>query len=252
MKRANVLLCTGGALLVVGLLAAASIRSDDAADAEELTPVLVARADLSAGDEGDDLLGAGKVSVVQVPADDAPADALTDRSQIQGRELAQAVPSGATLTADAVAAPPLRSASMEIPEGTQAVAFTVDFTAGGAGYIGTGDRVNVYSIIAPDSPGAPSAPRTQLLLSDVEVLDVSNEVAPRRTAADPDATTTSVVSRATEGQLTLLLALDAADAERAIFADSINALWFSVLPEDQGPSTTPGVTYDDNYLPAGS
>jgi len=126
------------------------------------------------------------------------------------------------------------------------VAVTVGFTAGIAGYAGPGDHVNVYKSVVPNAPGAPASPLTQLILSDVEVLDVSEEVAPRR--ADPIAATdeTAPVTapvRTSGDEITLLLALDAEQAELVVFGATNDELYFTLVPEDQGPSEAPGVDY---------
>ena len=44
------------------------------------------------------------------------------------------------------------------------------------------------------------------------------------------------------------IALDATQAEQAIFASSQNELWFTLLPDGQGPSSTDGVDYGQHYL----
>lgn len=251
-KRANVLLTVGAALLIVGIAVAASVgRAGDDDQDDATVPVLVARADLEVGALGDDLVSAGKVGIDRVPASEVPADALTSTRALSGAVVTRPVAEGSDVTAEAIAPSTLRSGALTIPKGKQAIAITVDATAGGGGYAGAGDHVDLYAVIPPDAPGAPVSPMTKLLLSDVEVLDVSSEVAPRRgtpTAAE-DTTTTS---RATEGRITLLLALSPEDAEQAIFATSFNDLYVTVLREGAEESSTDGVTYEDGYVGSGS
>ena len=136
------------------------------------------------------------------------------------------------------------------------MAVTVGFTEGGAGYAAAGDRVNIYATIPPGTVDAPKAPYTKLLLTDVEVLDVSNELSPQRgsqaaTAVDGTTATTAPTGRASVSQLTLLIAVDAQQAEQAVFASEVNLLWFTVLPQDQGESTSNGVEYAEGYLETG-
>ena len=91
-KRANVLLAVGAALLIVGVAVAASMgRSDDKEQAEDTVSVLVARADLDAGDLGDDLVSAGKVQLDQVPASEAAPQAITSTSALSGAILTRPV-----------------------------------------------------------------------------------------------------------------------------------------------------------------
>lgn len=252
-KRANVLLGIGAALLIVGVAVAASMgRSEDKEQAVDTVGVVVARADLDPGDLGDDLVSAGKVRLEQVPADEVEPGAITATSDLAGAIVTKPVEKGGDLTTEDVAPSTLRSESITIPKGKQAVAITVDTTAGGGGYAGPGDKVDVYTVIQPDAPGAPTAPLTKLLLTRVEVLDVSNEIAPRRSSTTAAAATedTTVAPRSTEGRITLLLALTPAQAEQAIFASSFNDIWVTVLPKDAPASATDGVTYDQGYVGA--
>lgn len=256
-KRANVLLTAGAALLIVGIAVAASVgRSEDKDAAEPTVPVVVARADIKAGSDGADLVTAGKVGIDQVPESEAPADALSTTSALSSAVVTKAVTKGESVTTEDVGPTTLRAGSITIPKGKQAVAITVDTTAGGGGYAGPGDHVDVFAVVPPDAPGAPTSPLTKLLLSNIEVLDVSNEIAPRRqasTAATTEETTpTTVAPRSTEGQITLLLALTPAQAEQAIFAANFNRVWVTVLPKDAPTSKTDGVTYESGYLEAGS
>lgn len=246
------MLMIGGALLLILGVALVWVlgRDDDGGSAAEpQVTVLVARADLEAGQSGDDLAAAGKVALDQVPASEVTEGALRATTDVAGKIVATDVPDGRQLVATDVRADSLRSASITIPKGKQAVALTVGFTEGGAGYAAAGDQVNVYVNIPPETPGAPKAPYTKLLLSDIEVLDISDELAPQRaTEADATAPATASSPRTGGGQLTLLLALDAQQAEQAIFASSQNELWFTVLAEDAEPSTTGGVDYGTSYL----
>lgn len=252
-KRANVLLTAGAALLIVGIAVAASVgRSEDTRDAEPTVSVVVARADIEAGALGDDLVSAGKVGVDQVPQSDAPPDAISSTSALTGAIVTTAVEKGAEVTTEDVGPSTLRAGSITIPKGKQAVAITVDTTSGGGGYAGAGDHVDLYAVIQPDAPGAPVSPMTKLLLSDIEVLDVSNEIAPRRAAtASEETSTTTPAPRSTEGSITLLLALTPQQAEQAIFAANFNRVWVTVLPKGAEASTTDGVTYDQGYVGGG-
>lgn len=249
MKRANVLMVAGALLLILGVALVWVLGRDDADDvAEPQVSVLVARADLSAGQAGDEVVAAGRVGLEKVPASDAVEGALVSPTAMTGNVLATDVEEGDQLVATDVRVAALRSGSITIPDGKQAVAVTVDFTAGAAGYAAAGDQVNVYVNVPPGTQGAPKAPFTKLLLANVEVLDVSNELAPRRSEEVSAAATTPTTARTTTGDLTLLLALDAAQAEQVVFAASQNQLWFTVVPEDQAASTTGGVDYQTNYL----
>lgn len=247
MKRANVLVALGAVLVIVGIGLAWAVGHDGGDDAaEEQVPVVVAVEEIAPGEAGEDVVASGKVEVEQVAASSVSSGALRSTAELEGTIIGAPIEEGGQVVAASLRSSVLRGEAIEIPEGTQAVAVTVGFTAGVAGYAGPGDRVNIYKSVLPDAPGAPAAPITQLILSDVEVLDVSDEVAPRR--ADPIAATdvstpASTPSRTTSEQITLLLALDAAQAEQVVFGTTNDELYFTLLPEDQGPTEAPGVDY---------
>jgi Flp pilus assembly protein CpaB len=258
-KRPNLLVVLGLALFLVGgaivfLVVRDDNSSNSGASAKDLVPVLVATNDLTPGQSGDAVVAAGQVVVRQVPPSQRSVDAVTSTGALSGQTIVDEVHQGAQVLTSSLRQPNLRSASITIPTGKQAVAVTVDFTAGGAGYAAAGDHVNVYTVVAPNAPNVPTGdppttPFTKLLLSNVQILDVSDEVAPRVAAASDTASTTDVSgqARATGTTLTLLLALNAQQAEQIIFATSVNQLYFTVLPKGQGASNTKGVGYGTNY-----
>ena len=130
------------------------------------------------------------------------------------------------------AAAPSAPTSFTIPAGKQAVAVQVPYVAGLAGYAKAGDIVNVYGNIDASGAGAtPAPPATKLILSGVEVLAV--------TGPGPGADS---------GNATYLLALDANQAEQAIFFAKFQSLWLSLVPKGQPTSPqTAGHTYKNAF-----
>jgi hypothetical protein len=117
--------------------------------------------------------------------------------------------------------------SFTIPEGKQAVALQTPFVNGLAGYAKPGDVVNIYGIIekgqvTPDTP----PPLARLALSGVEVLAVTGP-GPGMEA----------------GNTTYLLALDAAQAEQAIFLARFESIWMTLATKGQPAPSTPGRSY---------
>ena len=131
-------------------------------------------------------------------------------------------------------AAPTAPTSFTIPEGKQAVAVQVSFVAGLAGYAKAGDTVNVYGNIQTkdkDVPLQPAPPSSKLILSGVQVLAVTG----------PAPGTES-------GNATYLLALDAAQAEQAIFFARFESLWLTLVPKGQPASpATPGRNYQNAF-----
>ncbi len=251
MKRANLLIALGVVLVVVGVLTAWAVgRSDGDDTAEDVVPVLVAQADLAPGEAGKDVVAAGKVAVEQVPRSEVETGAITSAAEIDDTIIGSDVPEGGQVLAADLRAASLRGEAIALPDGLQAVAVTVPFTNGGAGYVAPGDRVDVYVTVPPGAAGAPTAPYTQILLSGVEVLDTSTEVAPRRAEVVVDDTEAAPAGSSRPGgeQITLLLAVSPTDGERLVFAASVNQLWFGLMGEDQPASRPGGVTYGASYF----
>jgi Flp pilus assembly protein CpaB len=129
-------------------------------------------------------------------------------------------------------AAPSAPTSFTIPEGKQAVAVQMPFVSGLAGYAKAGDHVNVYGNIDEKAVGAtPAPPATKLLLAAVQVLAVTGP------APGADA-----------GNATYLLALDAAQAEQAIFFAKFQSLWLTLVPKGQAPQpATAGRSYKNAF-----
>jgi hypothetical protein len=121
---------------------------------------------------------------------------------------------------------PSAPSSFTIPEGKQAVAVQMPYVAGLAGYAKAGDIVNVYANAEKGPLGDLAYPATRLLFGNVSVLAV--------TAPGPGAGS---------GNATYLLALDAAQAEQAIFFARFESLWLTLVPKGQPAPQTPGRTY---------
>ena len=130
------------------------------------------------------------------------------------------------------AAAPSAPTTFTIPAGKQAVAVQVPYIAGLAGYARAGDTVNVYGNMDEKGAGAnPAPPATKLILSGVEVLAV-----------------TGPAPGADSGNATYLLALDADQAEQAIFFAKFQSLWLTLVPKGQAkPQPTAGHTYKNAF-----
>jgi Flp pilus assembly protein CpaB len=129
------------------------------------------------------------------------------------------------------AAAPVGPISFTIPEGKQAVAVQVPYIAGLAGYAKAGDIVNVYGLVDDKSATSnPPGPAGKLILPGVQVLAV--------TGPGPGADS---------GNTTYLLALDAGQAEQAIFFAKFQSLWLTLVPKGQAPQPTVGHTYKNAF-----
>jgi Flp pilus assembly protein CpaB len=243
-KRSNVLVVLGIAFFALGAAIVFLLVGDDtssvAVGAEGApTQVLVATGDIAAGTTGEDVVANGLVeSRTFAPGQIAPG-AVTSTALLASQTVATDVSKGAQLTSSSLRASQVRGASVVIPEGKQGVAVQLDFVPGVGGYVGAGDRVNMYSVVRngvgdPENPeDAPCNPRVHLFLSNVEVLDVSAEVAPRVAVADQQQ------ERVGGSPITYLLALDPSEAERVIFMTSNEGLYLALTGDEAPPLSTP-------------
>lgn len=261
-QRSNLLVLVGLACFVIGIAAVYLVTKDDdgseIAAGQDSVEVVVASDALSAGDLGDDLLSGGMVEVRRIARADMQPDALTTQSQLSNTILTLSFAEGEQLRASGLRPRSLLSSRVEIPEGLEAIAVQIDFTAGGAGYIAPGDQVNVFSFaqstsIQPgrdqiDDPDAAipldSYPRAELLLTNVTVLDVNQEVAPLRGAETTQAAAGEPApTRGEGGPITVLVAVNAVDAEKLIFSSRAagHQLYLSRVRDGAPPAgPTPG------------
>jgi Flp pilus assembly protein CpaB len=145
------------------------------------------------------------------PAPAAAAPATNTNTQTAGRVVAQGTAAPVPLT---------------LPKGETAVAVHLDAVAGLAGHVTPGDLVNLYATVkSGDKSKNLEPPYSKLFLSNVRVLDV--------TGVAPDGT----------GDPTLLLALNPAQAEQAIFFAKFESLWAALVPPSQPAATTAGTDY---------
>ncbi len=243
-KRSNVLVVLGIAFFVLGVaIVFLLLRDDDdvvapGADAQTAR-VLVATQDIPPGTPGSEVLDQGWVELRTIEAGEVEPGALTSRSALAGRTIGVQIPRDAQVTQGRLRSPALREAVISIPDGKEAVAIQVPFVPGVAGYVSQGDFVNLYTVMR----SGPGAPVTKLIVHNVEVLDVSTEVAPRAaTARDGDQ---AAGERPAGQQITYLLALDPVQAEQVIFHQSVENLYLSLVPQGAPEVPTPGRTYEN-------
>lgn len=255
MRRSNLLVLAGIAFFAVGVVIVALLSRDSgngASKAAGTVDVLVAKEDLPAGTNGDDAIA--KVEVRRINTSDRQPDALSTPSQLSNQIFTLKFSKNEQIRSGGLKVRSI-SPSIQVPEGKEAIAVDVPFVAGGAGYLAPGDLVNVYQVIpAPVQGGTGgtsdlpySTPRTQLVLTNVRVIDVQQQVAALSGAA-PATNQTGIVSRpaGTADHLTVLLALDAIDAEKVIFGSSTTgiSLYLTRVGDQAAPSgPTPGRDY---------
>jgi Flp pilus assembly protein CpaB len=115
-----------------------------------------------------------------------------------------------------------------IPKGKQAVSVEVPGVAGLAGYVKSGDLINMYATVRnQQTSGRLKTPYVKLVLQNVMVLDV-------RTPAP-----------GTGGSSVYLLALDVKEAEQVIFWAKYESMWFALSTPRNTPVTSAGRSYQN-------
>ncbi len=259
-KRSNNLIIVLGLVTAVvggGLVLLLLGRGDDntvsTGSSGGNVPVLVSKRAIAVGSAGGDLGDA--VEVKEVPAVTRSSDALVSLGELADRTTTVDIGPGQQLRSAFFRQRTVRGDAIKVPAGKQAVAMKIPFTNAGGGYVGPGDRINLYALVGKQNgtvtplcgeglcPGGDpknAQATSQMVLSNVEVLDVSQEVAPA--TVTPVQPTPGQVSRTAETQasLTYLMALDAGQAEKAIFFARFGEVYLTLVPKGQPDSTTGG------------
>jgi len=179
-----------------------------------------------AGMAGAAALAEGRIVTKGVDPASRPANAVTDPSQLSGKVAAAAIPAGTAVTTDMFPAPQTRIGTVVIPPGKRALSLEMQPLAGVAGFVGAGDRIDVYSIAKSDA----TTPEVRLVLQGVDVLNVNGTGLP------------SAQGQPGGPNLIYLLAVTPGDAERLIYLGEYEKMYFDLIPKGEGPVKTPGVT----------
>jgi Flp pilus assembly protein CpaB len=236
-RRSNLLVLLGIAFFVVGgiIVYLLTNDSDDGPTSGATAPVsvVVGTEDIPAGSLADELITAGKLQAIEIPAADLTPGAIQSLNQLTGAEFVQGFAKEQQITSTGLQ---LQNRTFEIPEGYEAVAVQLDFVPGAAGYVNAGDLINLYGLYT-SAVGDRLAPRAELLLTNVEVLDVDLSIPPRRGTASTDPSQPAA-QRASSSAVTYLLALRTNDAEKVIYTTEF-ASFYATLTRDEAPPAGP-------------
>ena len=227
-NRSNLLVLIGIEFFVVGGIIVYVLTDDDSdggGGSDEPVTAVVGSVDIQAGSLADDLIEQGRLVEREVPAGQLPAGAVQSLNQLAGATFIQGFAEGQPITSTGLQSV---NRAFEVPAGYEALAVQVDFVAGAAGYVNPGDRINLYG--AFESGLSAPSPRAELILTNVEVLDVSLTVPARRGTVDDGS------ARASGENITFLLAVRTADAEKVIYATEFQGIYASLTAEDAPPA----------------
>jgi Flp pilus assembly protein CpaB len=236
VKRQTLLLVVIGVVLFVagGAIAFTSVLSSNkqqgATTAASSASVAVVTSAVPAGTTGEALIAQDLVTIENVPAKTYQDTDLTSVAGLSDEVLTTSLAKGAVLQSTELS--PSTSA-ISLPKGMDGVTITVAGVAGLAGYLQSGTAVDVYANITKLSTGSGSipvsgnvtTPCTELLMTGVEVLNVSN-VTPALSAS------ASSASRVIPSSITILLAVNPSQSRVLTFMSENETL--SVVQTQKG------------------
>ncbi len=226
-KKTKGALAAGFLLVFAGSTGAAYLGSRRPASRAVATTgtatVHYAAGPVPAGTAGPTAVADGRIKTKAVPPAGRPANAVADDSQLAGRVAASAIPAGSIITTDMFPDPQTRIGTVVVGPGKRALALEMQPVPGVAGFAGAGDKVDVYGVAKEDG-----GPNVRLVLQGVDVLSVNGAGLP------------SAQGQPGSPNLIYLLAVTPADAERLIYLDEYDKLYFDLVPKGEGPVKTPG------------
>jgi Flp pilus assembly protein CpaB len=241
-NRSNLLVLLGIAFFVVGGIIVYALTSDDddgGSSGSQTVTVVVATKDIAAGSQANDVVDDGAVEEKRIPVDQLTAGAIQSVNQLEGATFLQGFAADQQLTSAGVQS---LQRGYDLPDGYEAIAVRLTFPQGVAGYVNTGDLINLYGVYGPQYPieGA-TLPRAELLLTNVRVLDTSLTIPTNGVQQDASA-------RGTGDDIVYLLAVRTADAEKVVFGVSFEQLYATLVAPDAAPAGPTGGESGDTIL----
>jgi pilus assembly protein CpaB len=177
------------------------------------------------------------IKTANVPSAARPADALTSLTQVSTLVALRNISAGEVISASqfgSAGTPNTDTTGLTIPAGKNAITVTSPVPQAVAGYVSPGDLVNIYLTTKAGDQGA------RLLLSNISVL------------ATVPANTPKVASGAAApqtGDVYFTLALSPQEAEKIIFSQTYESLWYGLVHPGDGPVATTGQTVKTIFAP---
>ena len=189
----------------------------------ELVTVVVSERDVPAGTDLDDLIAEGAVTTRSIPRSALVQGAITQSSELKGRESTAAIAAGEQITTGRLrGSEQLPGGSLGIPDGFQAVTLPLEAPRVAGGLLQRSDHVTIFGTFTNIASSQGSSPAsTVTLVADVQVLRVTK----------PSEDSVGSGSNNTDSWVTL--ALKPRDAQKVVFAQEQGSVWMSLLPPNQ-------------------
>jgi len=181
------------------------------------------------GTTGDQAIGKGQVVQTEIPQKFFPSSAVTDLSEIKGKEAPVSIAAGQILVDGLFVAPSVAHtsfSSVNVTSGMVAISLSIDEVRGVANLIVPGDKVDMMGIFQP--PGGQEY--AHFFYQNVQVIAIDQ-------VAAPTAGNTSPVTNPGGGLYTFLVPADA--AERIVLASQKDSIYLALVPPDNAPTPIP-------------
>lgn len=239
-SRSTTIIGAGVAVAVLGAVMvfayAHSLQGSAGATTGSSAGAYVAASAIPTGTKGSAI--SALVKSAAVPSAARPSDALTSLTQVSTQVALRNISAGEVISASqfgTAGTPNTDTSGLTIPAGKNAITVTSPVPQAVAGYVSPGDLVNIYLTTKAGDQGA------RLLLSNVSVL------------ATVPANTPKVASGAAAapaaGDVYFTLALSPQEAEKIIFSQTYESLWYGLVHPGDGPASTTGQTVKTLFAP---
>jgi pilus assembly protein CpaB len=222
---AAVVLAGVGAFVIVSYVRGVEAR---ALAGERVTEVFVVNEAIAAGTPGENL--AANVSATMVPAKVRPSDSVEDLSELAGLVAAVDLVPGEQLLRPRFLDPQEFAAlgAVEVPEGMHQVSVELDAQRALGGNLTPGDTVGVIAsftnVDSTEDGETASSETTHLVLHKVLVTRLEGA----QSSTEDDGSASNRVG----GRVMVTLAVDAAAAERVVFAAEHGTVWLTHEPAE--------------------
>jgi pilus assembly protein CpaB len=214
-------------------------QANDRAIAEaKPVKVLVATAQIPAGQTADQALADGSVAIQDIPEKSVAQGAVSNIANLQGQVALATIYPGQQILTQLFGDAAQTVTGIQIPKGMMAASYTFSDTGRVAGFVNAGSKVAVF--LTSPAAGQNQQPTTRLLLPSVQVLAVgATTITP---PADPTQANPEAPPRAT-----MTLAVDQKQLETLVFAQTQGELYLGLLNDQSVVKPDQGTNADNLF-----
>jgi Flp pilus assembly protein CpaB len=229
-----ILFAAGSAIAYASVQGAKKNATSSSTTAPTTTSAVVAKQNIPAGTTGQQMQAQGLVALELVPTKSFLPSDLTSVQALDDEVLTSAVTKGQAISATDLT---VSTQGISIPQGLDAMAVNISGAENLAGYLQPTSHIDIYANITKTSSGGTGSsaslpiPCTELAMTNIEVMDVSQTSPSLSNTKSATPGTAAATSRAVPGAETLLLALTPGQARTLEFLSQNEGI--SIVQPDQ-------------------